>query len=49
MSISSGTGLEWRGSGVGEAVVFIHGFPFNSAMWGPQLASLPPGEGNAKP
>jgi pimeloyl-ACP methyl ester carboxylesterase len=43
MSISSGTGLEWRGSGVGEAVVFIHGFPLNSAMWGPQLAGLPSG------
>jgi pimeloyl-ACP methyl ester carboxylesterase len=43
MSTISGTELEWRGSGVGEAVVFIHGFPFNSAMWGPQFAALPAG------
>lgn len=25
------------------AVVFIHGFPFDSAMWQPQLEALPPG------
>jgi len=38
----NGTELDWRERGVGDAVVFIHGFPFNSAMWGHQLAHLPP-------
>jgi pimeloyl-ACP methyl ester carboxylesterase len=39
----NGADLEWRERGSGDAVLFIHGFPFNSAMWGAQLATLPPG------
>lgn len=35
--------LEWRESGEGEPILFVHGFPFHSAMWGPQLSGLPPG------
>jgi len=37
----NGVELEWRERGEGDVVVFIHGFPFNSAMWGHQLAALP--------
>lgn len=39
----NGADLEWRERGSGDAILFIHGFPFNSAMWGAQLATLPPG------
>ena len=39
----NGIEIEWRERGEGDAVVFIHGFPFNSAMWGHQLAGLPSG------
>lgn len=39
----NGVELEWRERGSGDAVLFIHGFPFNSAMWGHQLAGLPDG------
>ncbi len=35
--------IEWRERGIGDAVLFVHGFPLNSAMWGPQLAALPAG------
>jgi pimeloyl-ACP methyl ester carboxylesterase len=35
--------LEWRESGRGEPVIFLHAFPLNSAMWGPQLAATPTG------
>lgn len=35
--------MHWREEGEGEPIVFIHGFPFNSRMWEPQLSSLPPG------
>jgi 3-oxoadipate enol-lactonase len=42
-AIINGVELEWRASGEGEVIVFIHGFPYNSAMWGPQLAALPAG------
>jgi pimeloyl-ACP methyl ester carboxylesterase len=38
----NGVELEWRERGDGDVVVFIHGFPFNSAMWGHQLAAMPP-------
>jgi pimeloyl-ACP methyl ester carboxylesterase len=38
-----GLDMEWREQGEGASIVFVHGFPFNSAMWGPQLAHLPPG------
>lgn len=34
--------IEWRECGTGDVVLFVHGFPFNSAMWGQQLAALPP-------
>jgi pimeloyl-ACP methyl ester carboxylesterase len=39
----NGIEMEWREQGEGTPIVFIHGFPFNSAMWGPQLAHLPRG------
>lgn len=39
----NGLETEWREQGDGAPIVFIHGFPFNSAMWGPQLAHLPAG------
>jgi pimeloyl-ACP methyl ester carboxylesterase len=35
--------LEWREAGRGEPILFLHAFPLNSAMWGPQLAGLPAG------
>jgi pimeloyl-ACP methyl ester carboxylesterase len=38
----NGTELEWRDRGSGEAVLLIHGFPLNSAMWGAQLTALSP-------
>lgn len=39
----NGIEIDWRDRGEGDAVLFIHGFPFNSAMWGHQLAGLPDG------
>lgn len=39
----NGVDIEWRERGSGDAILFIHGFPFNSAMWGHQLAALPDG------
>jgi pimeloyl-ACP methyl ester carboxylesterase len=39
----NGVEIEWRERGDGDAILFIHGFPFNSAMWGHQLAALPDG------
>jgi pimeloyl-ACP methyl ester carboxylesterase len=39
----NGVDIEWRERGSGDAVLFIHGFPFNSAMWGGQLATLAAG------
>lgn len=35
--------MEWRERGEGDAILFIHGFPFNSAMWEPQLEHVPSG------
>ncbi len=35
--------MEWREAGAGDPVLFVHGFPFHSAMWGPQLSAMPPG------
>ena len=36
--------LKYRESGDGDQVVlFVHGFPFDSAMWEPQLGALPDG------
>jgi pimeloyl-ACP methyl ester carboxylesterase len=40
----NGVKLHWRESGAGDDVVlFIHGFPFRSTMWGPQLEAVPEG------
>jgi 3-oxoadipate enol-lactonase len=40
----NGVKLHWRESGAGDDVVlFIHGFPFRSTMWGPQLEAAPEG------
>lgn len=38
----NGIELEWRDRGTGEAILMIHGFPLNSAMWGSQLTRLSP-------
>jgi pimeloyl-ACP methyl ester carboxylesterase len=35
--------MHWRESGSGEAVVFLHAFPFHSGMWDHQLEHLPAG------
>lgn len=35
--------LERREAGQGDPLIFLHAFPLNSAMWGPQLAALPAG------
>lgn len=39
----NGVKLHWREAGAGDPVVFIHGFPFKSTMWGPQLEAVPSG------
>ena len=39
----NGVKLNWRDKGEGEALVFIHGFPFRSTMWAPQFDAIPPG------
>jgi 3-oxoadipate enol-lactonase len=39
----NGVKLHWREAGAGDPVVFIHGFPFRSTMWGPQLEAAPEG------
>jgi len=42
--VINGVKLHWRESGAGDDVVlFIHGFPFRSTMWGPQLEAVPQG------
>lgn len=33
--------MHWRESGRGEAVLFIHGFPFNGEQWAEQVDRLP--------
>jgi 3-oxoadipate enol-lactonase len=35
--------LNWREAGSGTPVVLLHAFPFSSAMWEPQLSSVPAG------
>jgi pimeloyl-ACP methyl ester carboxylesterase len=37
--------MKWReaGSSTGAAVILLHGFPFDSSMWDPQLADVPQG------
>jgi 3-oxoadipate enol-lactonase len=39
----NGLQMHWREEGTGDAVLFLHAFPFHSAMWDTQLAQLPPG------
>ncbi|HEX6064532.1 MAG TPA: alpha/beta fold hydrolase [Longimicrobiales bacterium] len=39
----NGVRLHWREAGAGDPAVFIHGFPFRSTMWGPQLEAVPHG------
>ena len=39
----NGVRLQWREAGAGDPAVFIHGFPFRSTMWGPQLEAVPDG------
>jgi 3-oxoadipate enol-lactonase len=42
--VINGVKLHWREAGAGDdAVLFIHGFPFRSTMWGPQLEAVPTG------
>ena len=36
----NGSELEWRDRGTGDALLLIHGFPLNSAMWGTQMTAL---------
>jgi pimeloyl-ACP methyl ester carboxylesterase len=38
-----GTRLSWTGQGAGEAILFLHGFPFDARLWSGQLAALPAG------
>jgi 3-oxoadipate enol-lactonase len=35
--------MKWHEAGAGDPVIFIHGFPFNSDQWSPQLAAVPEG------
>lgn len=39
----NGVKLHWREKGAGDPVIFVHGFPFRSTMWGPQLEAVPEG------
>lgn len=39
----NGTRLAWREAGTGEPLVLLHGFPFDSRLWEPQLRAVPPG------
>lgn len=39
----NGVSINWREAGAGDALIFIHGFPFDSSMWDPQLAAVPEG------
>jgi len=36
-------GLAWREAGAGQPLLLLHGFPFDSRQWEPQLSALPPG------
>ncbi|MGQ0815779.1 MAG: alpha/beta fold hydrolase [Gemmatimonadota bacterium] len=35
--------MKWREAGAGDPLILIHGFPFNSTIWNPQLESVPEG------
>jgi pimeloyl-ACP methyl ester carboxylesterase len=39
----NGARLAWREAGSGEPLLLLHGFPFDSRLWQPQLTNLPPG------
>jgi pimeloyl-ACP methyl ester carboxylesterase len=39
----SGASIHWREAGAGDAVLFIHGFPFDCSIFEPQLAAVPEG------
>jgi len=39
----NGADLHWQEAGEGDAVVFIHGFPFHSGLWTDQMTALPAG------
>ncbi len=39
----NGVTLSWRDKGTGDAVLFIHGFPFRNTMWAPQFDAVPDG------
>jgi pimeloyl-ACP methyl ester carboxylesterase len=39
----NGLQMHWREDGSGDAVLFLHAFPFHSAMWEDQLRALPAG------
>lgn len=36
----NGVSVAYRDAGVGQAVVFVHGHPFDQSMWDPQVAAL---------
>lgn len=38
-----GREVSWREAGAGEPLILLHGFPFDSRMWEPQLGSVPEG------
>ena len=42
-AVVNGARLAWREAGSGEPLVLLHGFPFDSRLWEPQLRSMPPG------
>ena len=43
-AVVGGVPMSWREAGSGEDVlVLVHGFPFNSAIWRPQLEAAPAG------
>ena len=39
----NGASLHWREAGAGDAVLFVHGFPFDCTIFEPQLAAAPEG------
>jgi len=42
-ALVNGARLCWREAGEGDVVVLLHGFPFDSRLWDPQLRALPAG------
>lgn len=39
----NGASIHWREAGAGDAVLFVHGFPFDCTIFEPQLAAVPEG------